>query len=685
MVRREMRLLLPLLVVGYGLVYCRMASMVPINSLFTNSVPTSGLRQPELLYPPASKVVVVVPGHGSARRLPYLKRSLTHLRNGFADVQQFDCLVFVYKMSLMPKTVSELKFCNVVYNEGLWTDHMRRAPGIIGNSSSAYSHTVLMMDDIDATSVRLPAMIQTMERAGYSAATPSLPGWQTSSLLQRKHCLAHRSDHIDILFTVFTKAAWDCWQSMIHTGVANHYGWGFDLTFSEYCGITLGITDHEMARHDPERCESGGDCEMRSYDSEAARNEMDQWIISANVGVETIEEANAYFKHVAFLRPLTFDYCDLIQLYLPSDEFYKSTTHRGGWKTIVEGTIDLGIVSTRSQQRYRQSQYVDVVDCIEEWFLWARRGPIDRAWIGITHLLTSDLLAEHHRDNPVLALDTYLDSPEFATSAPTCVALVFFTKELEQAASKRLQANGFTNIKTCVIQHPIAVVEEFVEEFDAAVDIPAILSDESAVILLGQQYRRVATLHKLQTPRKKIWLPSRTDLAFLNPIIQKELSVENVTADPSVVIDRVDSNEDYDRKIKQNIVVIDFWAAAANNAVMEAIALKAPFFIRRLPGPEEYLGADYPLFFSSVDELEGLISNPNDLKDALTRGHAHLQSMDRKNLSIEHFGNSLNACALSALNSEKDHPGKLPPGVSPPLTTQTSRVKDAQHRGSDWS
>lgn len=662
------KVLVALLAIIYAMVYCALVSLVATSASFQH-------RRSTVVDHAGSNVVVVVPGHGTPRRLPFLKQSLLSLRQSFVGTQNhFECWVFVYKMSHMPKTVAALQFCTVIYNPGLWTDHMRRASRMIDATAT---HVILMMDDIDASKVQVPALIHTMDRVGYEAASPSLPGWQTSSLLQRKYCLAHRSDHIDILFTVFRKSAWDCWQSMIHDGISNRHGWGFDLTFSEYCGnIPLGIIDHEIAFHDPDECQNGGDCAARSYDSDVARKEMDKWIMRAKADVETIEEADAYFKHVAFLRPTTFEYCDLIQLNLPSERFYKTTTHRGGWKTIMQGAIDMGIVSTATQQqRYNQSQYVDLVDCIEEWFLWERRGPIQRDWIGITHMLTRDLLPDHQADDPFLVLDTYLDSPEFATSAATCAALVFFTTEVEQSASRKLQSNGFTNIKTCVIQHPIAAVEEDVIEFDVTLDLPVIVSNHSAIILLGQQYRRVATLHRINTRRKKIWLPSRTDEEFLSRRTQKELSIEKVTADPSVVIERVESNEEYDRLVKQNIVVIDFWAAAANNAVMEAIALKAPFFIRRLPGPEEYLGTDYPLFFSSVEELEEQISHPEALKEALTRGHAYLQSLDQENLSIAHFAKSLNACALSGLNNEKVHPGTLPPGVSPADTAAVLNKK----------
>eukprot|EP00964_Phaeocystis_antarctica_P165048 scaffold144315_cov133-Phaeocystis_antarctica.AAC.1 len=55
-----------------------------------------------------------------------------------------------------------------------------------------------------------------------------------------------------------------------------------------------------------------------------------------------------------------------------------------------------------------------------------------------------------------------------------------------------------------------------------------------------------------------------------------------------------------------NIVVIDVWDAVENNAVLEAIGMNNPVHINQHPAVVEYLGANYPLFFTDVDSLQTL-------------------------------------------------------------------------------
>ena len=66
-------------------------------------------------------------------------------------------------------------------------------------------------------------------------------------------------------------------------------------------------------------------------------------------------------------------------------------------------------------------------------------------------------------------------------------------------------------------------------------------------------------------------------------IAQKELAMGPWQYDDSVEVIYMNSFEEYDCFVKENIVIVDLWAATANNAVLEAIALNAPFFIRKLP------------------------------------------------------------------------------------------------------
>ena len=111
----------------------------------------------------------------------------------------------------------------------------------------------------------------------------------------------------------------------------------------------------------------------------------------------------------------------------------------------------------------------------------------------------------------------------------------------------------------------------------------------------------------------------------------------------------MNSFEEYDRFVKENIVIVDLWAATANNAVLEAIALNAPFFIRKLPSTAQYLGEHYPLFFSTIEELQDMIGNEDKLEALLLSGHNYLKRMDKRELSLEAFGKALQQCATTGL------------------------------------
>jgi hypothetical protein len=129
-----------------------------------------------------------------------------------------------------------------------------------------------------------------------------------------------------------------------------------------------------------------------------------------------------------------------------------------------------------------------------------------------------------------------------------------------------------------------------------------------------------------------------------------ELKADNVTLDDMVEIRRLESNDAYDKFVRQNIVIVDLWAAGANNAVMESLALHAPFLIRKLVGPVEYLGEDYPLFFSHLDEVQYWLDNEDVLREKMLEAHRYLQQLDTSGYTIEHFGDEMVNCTMAAMN-----------------------------------
>jgi len=61
-------------------------------------------------------------------------------------------------------------------------------------------------------------------------------------------------------------------------------------------------------------------------------------------------------------------------------------------------------------------------------------------------------------------------------------------------------------------------------------------------------------------------------------------------------------NEDYDRLFVDNIAFLSMYDSSANNAVIESMARCTPLLINRIPPVEEYLGAEYPFYFDTLED-----------------------------------------------------------------------------------
>lgn len=347
-------------------------------------------------------------------------------------------------------------------------------------------------------------------------------------------------------------------------------------------------------------------------------------------------------SHLSRERRKTFD------LLLASDEFYMSTKHRGGWKAIVDELAANGFIQKDLLDESHLALLL--VDSIESWFMWDHFGEIRSPWIGFAHLLPKKVLPAHLWKFEGLSLDDYLNLSDFRKSLPLCQALVVFSFETSLIVSTYLRLNGFSNVSVCTVRHPLAVGNTG-SPYNPTRDIAEATSDLSAIVLLGQQYRRIATLHVLKTKRQKVWMASYTDKALVIERTKVELEAEGAVCDESIQIRRVESCSSFDRILRANIIIVDVWAAGANNAVLEAVALNIPIFIRKVPGVVEYVGDKYPLFFKSTDELQNLIDDKENLGQLFLLGHNYLRVMDKRHLSISSFQESIQSCLSSPMEA----------------------------------
>ena len=107
----------------------------------------------------------------------------------------------------------------------------------------------------------------------------------------------------------------------------------------------------------------------------------------------------------------------------------------------------------------------------------------------------------------------------------------------------------------------------------------------------------------------------------------------------SVIKHHYIDNESYNNVFETCIVVLNLYASTCNNIIIECIKSNCPILINRLPEIEDYLGKDYPFFYSTIEQAT------EKLNDAqlIIRTHHYLSNMDKSKLMIDNIVESINA------------------------------------------
>ena len=101
----------------------------------------------------------------------------------------------------------------------------------------------------------------------------------------------------------------------------------------------------------------------------------------------------------------------------------------------------------------------------------------------------------------------------------------------------------------------------------------------------------------------------------------------------------IESINDYDKLLTENIIFLDLYDSSANNAIIEAIARATPILINRHPAVIEYLGNEYPFYFNDYKDAENKLNN----LDLIRETHNYLLNFDmRKNIMLETFISDFN-------------------------------------------
>lgn len=116
----------------------------------------------------------------------------------------------------------------------------------------------------------------------------------------------------------------------------------------------------------------------------------------------------------------------------------KPNEHRGGWYSAMQHMYDKKYLDTQAETL--------LIDVLEGYFVWHKNPPVEKPWIGISHL-TPNTPSIHS----ICHIDLLLENQNFKNSLKHCKGLVFLTEYMKNYVDIKLNRS----IKSFFIKHPV--------------------------------------------------------------------------------------------------------------------------------------------------------------------------------------------------------------------------------------
>ncbi len=322
------------------------------------------------------------------------------------------------------------------------------------------------------------------------------------------------------------------------------------------------------------------------------------------------------------------------------------------WHTLgldVEGQVDTYYGMHRSGWAFAtqilrtvHNPYAPYFESILEkrfnWGDWAggnnfQGSPITKPWLGIIHV-PLEFPVWFHKGNSFLSIR---ETPRWKESAPFCKGL-FTLSAWHKAQLETLPEFNPANpqaIPIFPLFHPAEVVESI---WNPEAYQTAFSKGESMLIQVGTSYRNLHALQNIPSgPYKKVILRGAHPESFMTLHAQEEayMQEQGIPFAPLTDIEFMDfvAPAPYDALFAQNVVLCEYYTLSASNTIVECMVRGTPLLINPLPPAVEYLGAEYPLYFTSYEEAASKAADPA----LVLAAHAYLMEKDMAFLSQENF------------------------------------------------
>lgn len=249
--------------------------------------------------------------------------------------------------------------------------------------------------------------------------------------------------------------------------------------------------------------------------------------------------------------------------------------HRGGWKFVC----DLIAEHLHCEDGMR------FIGSVEDEV--AERRVIAEPWVGFIHQVPK------HNLRWFPDLDRLLKDEYWKASAQNCRGLFVlssYVKDYLESAGCRI---------------PIARIFYPTEPTQRLFSLERYLARSPRRILSGGEFlRNFQPFYDLKAP------------GFTKELLVHEgFKWESIVRNDSVIeLGRI-TDDEYDSLLEDSVFFLNLYDAPANTTVVECIARNTPLLVNRLPGVVEYLGEDYPFYYSSIEEAEAKLQQPGLIQE----------------------------------------------------------------------